>query len=202
MVFPNLPIRYYNDIRNELQTGDILLCSGESLCSQLIRKSTGSCWSHVAMVLRLEEIGRVMLLESIEDQGIRIVPLSNYVHDYEGTAKGYPGRLALARHREFELKATPEGLKQMSQFAFDRCARPYDSVEKGRIRARIVGGGLGFDRAETGRDRECICSEYVYECFWILGIDIAFDRQGIVAPVDFARDKKVALLWELNVEQG
>ena len=199
-VFPQLPIKQYTDIRNEIQSGDILLCSGSYMFSKLIQKATGSCWSHVAYVLRLDSIDRVMVLESIEGKGVRTIPLSEYVANFEGSGSGYQGRLALARHGEFSQKATSENLKRMSQFAVDRFAYPYDEEEIARITARIVGSFLGFEKGDTKRDQEYICSEYVYECYRILGIEVSYDKRGFVAPADFARNDRVELLWELEVK--
>jgi len=197
--FPQLPVKQYADIRSEIKSGDILLCSGRYFFSELIQKATGSCWSHVAYLMRLNGIDRVMVLESIEGKGVRTIPLSDYVANFEGTGIGYQGRMALARHADFAQKANPENLKQMLHFAFDRFDRPYDEEEIARITARIVGDSIGIEKSEIKRDQEYICSEYVYECYRILGIEVPDDEWGFVAPADFARDEKVELLWELEV---
>lgn len=195
--FPSLEVRAYQDVRTEIQNGDILLCSGSYMFSRLIQKATGSCWSHVALVLRLDGIDRIMVLESIEGKGVRTIPLSEYVRDFEGSGKGYQGRMAIARHGDFTQRATPDAMRQMAQFAVDRFAYPYDEEEIARITARIVAGAIGFKRGEIKRDREYICSEYVFECYRILGIGISHDKRGFVAPADFAKDGQVRLLWEL-----
>src|SRR5437867_8122662 len=98
--FPTMPIKHYRELRHEIRSGDILLCSGSSVFSTLIQKVTGSVWSHVAFILRVDAIDRIMVLESVESIGVRAVPLSNYVNDYNATRKGYPGRLMLARHHD------------------------------------------------------------------------------------------------------
>lgn len=89
----------------------------------------------------------------------------------------------------------------MSQFAVDRFAYPYDEEEIARITARIVASALGFGKGEIERDQEYICSEYVFECYKRIGIDIPYDERGFVAPADFARNEKVRLLWELEVKR-
>jgi hypothetical protein len=170
--------------------------------SKLIQRATGSVWSHVAFVMRLDAIDRVMVLESIEGKGVRTIPLSEYVADFEGTKAGYNGRLAIARHGQFAAKCTPDRLKAMAQFAVDRFAYPYDDEEIARITARIVASAVGFKKGEIKRDQEYICSEYVYECYRQIGIDIPYDKRGFVAPADFAKDQNVRLLWELKVKRG
>jgi hypothetical protein len=197
--FPQLNIRAYNDARQDIRNGDVLMASGSYMFSKLIQKATHSCWSHVAFVMRLDEIDRVMVLESIEGKGVRTVPLSEYVKNFEGTGQGYQGRLAIARHQNFATQATPTKLRAMAQFAVDRFARPYDEEEIARITARIVGSFIGFKKGEIKRNEEYICSEYVFECYKQLGLNIAYDKRGFVAPADFANDANMRLLWELDV---
>jgi hypothetical protein len=196
--FPMLPRQAYDDIRQSVRSGDVLLASGEYMFSKLIQRATNSCWSHVAFIMRLDIIDRVMVLESIEGKGVRTVPLSEYVKNFEGTGEGYKGRLAIARHADFESRATEQSLKAMAQFAVDRFARPYDEEEIARITARIVGSALGFKKGEIKRNEEYICSEYVYECYSQLGLNITYDERGFVAPADFSRDKRMQLLWEVS----
>lgn len=200
--FPDLPQRPYDEIRGALRSGDILLASGDYAFSKLIRKASGSCWSHVAFVMRLDPIDRVMVLESVEGKGVRTIPLSGYVQNFEGTGVGYRGRLAVARHRRFALSASPERMRDMAQFAVDRFARPYDDEEIARIAARIVGASLGFSAEEMPRDEAYICSEYVYECYARLGLAIAHDPRGFIAPADFARDPDIEILCEIPVAKA
>lgn len=89
---------HYPDIRSRLRSGDLLLCSGKSWFSRLIQVATGSEWSHVGLILRLERLDRVMLLESVESVGVRAVPLSRYFENYQQTGQAYPGELAFYRH--------------------------------------------------------------------------------------------------------
>ena len=197
--FPKLTTRAYDEARQNIRNGDVLMASGSYMFSKLIQKATNSCWSHVAFVMRLDEIDRVMVLESIEGKGVRTVPLSEYVKNFEGTGQGYQGRLAIARHQNFATQATPTKLRAMAQFAVDRFARPYDDEELARITARIVGSFIGFKKGEIKRNEEYICSEYVFECYKQLGLNIAYDKRGFVAPADFANDANMRLLWELDV---
>ena len=144
--FPELNARTYDEARQDIRNGDVLMASGSYMFSKLIQKATNSCWSHVAFVMRLDEIDRVMVLESIEGKGVRTVPLSEYVKNFEGTGQGYNGRLAIGRHQSFTAQATPAKLRAMAQFAVDRFARPYDEEEIARITARIVGSFIGFKK--------------------------------------------------------
>ena len=79
--FPQDSVTDYEKLRKSLQNGDVLICSGTGIFSSMIQQATGSVWSHVAFVLRLDSIDRVMLLESVEPIGVRTVRLSKYLED-------------------------------------------------------------------------------------------------------------------------
>ncbi len=164
--------------------------------SRMIQAASDSVWSHVAFVMRLDAIDRVMVLESLEPIGVRTVPLRKYVEDYDSRGSPYPGRLAVARHDEFEKKANGRALRRLGKFGVDLFGYPYDRSEVARIAARIVASKLRSPRLSVRavrRDREYICSEYVWECYKSLGISIDYDRRGFIAPADFAKAKGVRL---------
>ncbi len=189
------PVRY-SELRPELRSGDLLLCSGTGTFSRMIQAASDSVWSHVAFVMRLDAIDRVMVLESLEPLGVRTVPLRKYVEDYDSCGNPYPGRLAVARHDEFEKKADGRALRRLGRFAVDLFGYPYDRSEVARIAARILASKLRSPRLPVRtvrRDREYICSEYVWECYKSLGIGIEYNPLGFIAPADFAKAKGLRL---------
>lgn len=190
----NIPTLHYHQIRDHIQSGDILLCSGNGFFSNMIQRATKSPWSHVAFILRLDIIDRIMVLESVESVGVRTVVLRSYVQDYNGSGQGYDGRIALARHKKIHTAK----LLNLSRTATGLLGYPYNKEEIVRIAARIGMNAVGL--TETGVDpdpltqREFICSEYAYRCFKSIGIEIAFDSLGFIAPVDFANDPNIEIL--------
>lgn len=198
-VFSKMRARAYDDVRAGIRSGDLLLCSGTKMFSKMIQNATDSIWSHVAFVLRLDAIDRIMVLESVEPLGVRTVPLSHYVRDYDGEGVGYPGKLLIARHQGC-ASMPPEKLHKMSQFAVDLFGYPYDKDEIIRIAARIGRSQFGFSANEVKRDREYICSEYMWECYKELGIQIDYDPRGFIAPRDFAVCQDVRAIAALKVE--
>ena len=76
-----LPIIQYEKIRSYLKTGDLFFSSGSYAFSGIIQNLTNSVWSHVAVIYKDEELGRVMLLEAEPYIGIRLIPLSKYLYD-------------------------------------------------------------------------------------------------------------------------
>lgn len=179
-----LPVLPYAALRAQLKSGDILFASGDYLISRAIQKMTGSPWSHVGIVFRLDSIDRLLLLESVEDMGVRFAPLSKYLSDYED-GKPYKGRAVLARCAD----VTKETVSHLSAFGIDELTQPYDKDEIAKIMARIA---LGMGRKE--RDREYICSELVYECFARAGKAFSFNARGFISPEDVWVDEKLSLV--------
>lgn len=196
--FPHVPIKSYDELRNGIRSGDILLCSGNTAFSNLIKQVTNSVWSHVGFILRLDDIDRVLVLESVESIGVRAVSLRSYLNDYNGTEQPYPGTLLIARHQDLKQ----ERIKNLSKHAIDLLGHPYNTPEMIRIMARIGLDkvGLNSKSKDTLTQREFICSEYAYECFQSVGVNIEFDSKGFIAPADFARCKKVFPLAFIALE--
>lgn len=187
--FPAVPCRQYKSMRDEIRSGDILLCSGSSIFSSLIQRATNSVWSHVAFLLRVDAIDRIMVLESVESIGVRAVPLSNYLHDYNGTGKGYPGRLMLARHSDVK----EENIYKLSRHATAFLGYPYRQEEIVHIAARLSMHNLGFPDGvpDCENQRAFICSEYAQACFRSIDVHIDYNPIGFIAPSDFANHYKV-----------
>lgn len=197
-VFPTLSIKSYEELRHEIKSGDILLCSGNSFFSNMIKQATNSIWSHVAFILRLDVIDRIMVLESVESIGVRTVPLSSYVRDYNGTGKGYEGRLMLARHDDLHHS----NINKLSKFATDLLGYPYATDEIAKIATRIGMGTFGFNQTEPmPTQREFICSEYAHICFKSVGAHVEYNQMGFIAPADFARCEKVRPLSYIETEE-
>jgi hypothetical protein len=198
----DVPFVPYEHARPRLRTGDILLCAGTSGMSKLIQRATRSAWSHVAMILRVDAIDRVLVVESVESVGVRAVPLSHYVGDAATGRRGYDGELLIARHRLVDGLDHPL-LCQVLRVAVDLLGREYDSREIVRIATRIVtmrrreASGDGIV-SMPDRDNAYICSEFVWECLHAAGIDVAHDPRGFIAPCDFLADANVDPLFRIE----
>jgi hypothetical protein len=182
-----LPVLPYSDMRTKLMSGDLFFASGDYLVSKAIQKVTDSPWSHVGIVFRLDTIDRILLLESVEDMGVRFAPLSKYLSDYENS-KPYKGRAVLARCKD----VTASTIAGLSTFGIDTLTKPYDKDEIAKILARIT---LGVGKKE--RDSEYICSELVYECFSHAGKEFAYNPKGFISPQDIWADEKLSLVGRI-----
>jgi hypothetical protein len=179
-----LPRLRYADVRSKLKSGDLLFTAGDYLISQLIRKFTASPWSHVGIIFRVDAIDRVLLLESVEDVGVRFAPLSKYLSNYAG-GQPYQGRAVVARCDGL----TQAALEKLAAFGTDQLTRSYDREELVNIMARIALG-----KAKSRRDEAYICSELVYECFARAGKRFKYDRRGFISPENIWRDERLTLL--------
>lgn len=178
-----LPVKAYPAIRASLKSGDLLFTSGNYLVSQAIQHVTDSPWSHVGIIFVIPSIDRVLLLESVEDMGVRFAPLSKYLSAYENN-RPYSGSIVTATVEG----VTEQSVAPLARKGVDELTRPYDKDEIARILARVVLGA-----GKMVQDQEYICSELVYECFADLGIVLNVNPKGFVSPEDIWQDPRVTL---------
>ena len=183
-----LPVLAYDQVRDQLQTGDLVFCSGTYLFSKSIRWFTKSVWRHVGIIYRDDNLRRIFILESEIAIGVRLVPLSKYLRDYHGRKKPYQGRIVIGR---IVPAADGEKVKKAISFGMDELTRPYDNWEIMRIAMRIL-----FRRGRKNRDRRYICSELVYEAFRKADIAFRFNRNSI-SPDDIWKDARVEMQFRI-----
>jgi hypothetical protein len=190
--FKNIRIDKYENIINVLKTGDIFLCSGNYLVSQLIKEVSTSMFSHVGIIVKWGE--HILLMESVEDDGVRIVPLDHYLYNYENSNQKYNGSLYVARHNLLaNLNNEDENIKTLTKTGLNLLNRSYDKNEIARIIARI---GLGMGKHKD--NNEYICSEFVNECFKKIGIEIMTGPEGFIFPEHIAADQNVEPIAQIE----
>jgi hypothetical protein len=182
----------YQLAKGEIKEGDLLFCSGRYLVSELIKKASDSIFSHVALLLYWKD--HILVLESVEDDGVRVIPLSHYLYNYENSKKKYNGEIYVARH---QVVGSPgfdkEKINKMFGKVVELLNRNYDNDEIAKIVARI---GLGIGRHKD--DEEYICSEFVDECFKELEIELSRDQMGFILPEHIAADSNIIPLFEVT----
>ena len=70
----------YSQARPKLRTGDILLFHSTGLGSLATEYFTHSLWCHAAFVWCLPDVQRVLLLESMDKIGVRVMPMSTRIN--------------------------------------------------------------------------------------------------------------------------
>ena len=183
-----LPVGPYEQIRDQLKTGQLFFSSGSYLFSGIIQRLTKSAWSHVAIIYKDEELGRVMILEAEPRIGIRLIPLSKYLRDYKGTKRPYKGQIVLAS-LNFELEH--EKRNKAISFGLDELTRPYDNWEIIRIMTRIL-----FRIGKKERNKNYICSELVRDAFAKAGV-LFHLKDTYVSPQEIWKDERVQLKYRV-----
>ncbi len=183
-----LPVIPYEKVREHLRTGHIFFSSGSYTFSGIIQRLTKSAWSHVAIVYKDYELGRVMILEAEPRVGIRLIPLSSYIRDYKGKRRPYKGQVVLAK-LNFELEK--EKLNKAISFGLDELTRPYDNWEIIRIMTRIL-----FRIGKREKNKSYICSELVRDAFAKAGVIFPFN-DTYISPQEIWKDPRVELKYRI-----
>ena len=183
-----IPAVKYNEIRNNLKTGDLVFCSGDYTFSKIIQSFTKSVWSHVGIIYYDAALDRMLILESEKLYGVRFAPLSKYLKDYHGKNRPYKGKITVARlEPELSLDTISKGLR----FGMDELTKPYDDWEIIRIAMRIL-----FKIGKRVKDRKYICSELVQACYQQAGIKFSY-RNKIISPDDIWSDDRIVLKFRI-----
>lgn len=183
-----LPVIRYEKIRDHLRTGHIFFSSGSYTFSGIIQRLTKSVWSHVAIIYKDEELGRVLVMEAEPYVGIRLMPLSKYLYDYKGKRRSYKGQIVLAK-LNFDLEK--EKLNKAISFGLDELTRPYDNKEIVRIMMRIL---LKIGKKE--KNRNYICSELVRDAFSKAGIVFKLN-DSYISPQEIWKDPRIELKYRI-----
>ena len=183
-----LPVIRYEKIREYLKTGYIFFSSGSYTFSGIIQRLTKSVWSHVAIIYKDEELGRVLVLEAEPRIGIRLIPLSKYLYDYNGKRRPYKGQIVIAK---FNFDLEKEKLNKAISFGLDELTRPYDNKEIVRIMMRIL-----VKRGKREKNRDYICSELVRDAF--SKADVVFNlNDTYISPQEIWKDPRVEIKYRI-----
>lgn len=183
---PETNIQNYDKIRADLKSGDLLFFSGDHWLSSMIRTRSRSAWSHVGIVLRIEEMNRVFLVESVLGNGVRMVPMSYVFKNYGGNYQPYVGRVAWARHSKLSLDE--DKIRKTKEFCLDNLTKQYDNWEYVRILWRTFLGSK-----EIFHDDKYTCSEFIWEAFKYAGIKLPRERGYFIGPGAFWRQDEVEM---------
>ncbi|MEY4517213.1 MAG: hypothetical protein RL180_1559 [Pseudomonadota bacterium] len=187
-VLENLAVEdYVHTLRPQLRTGDLLFASGNYRFSQTIQKVTSSPWSHVGLIVLMHD--RVLLLESNELVGVRLIPLSRYLHDFDD-GKPYDGMVVLARRDDMNeqqaIAAVGAGV--------DELTRPYNHTEIVQIVYRVAKNEI---REHSEHPHAYICSELVHYCLDRAKLPVDVDARGFISPDNVWKHPQVALLGRI-----
>jgi uncharacterized protein YycO len=183
-----IPVVPYEKIREYLKTGYIFFSSGSYTFSGIIQRLTKSVWSHVAIIYKDEELGRVMVLEAEPYVGIRLIPLSKYLKDYKGKKRPYKGQVVIAK---LNIEVEKIKLNKAISFGLDELTRPYDNWEIIRIMTRIL-----FRIGKREKNKSYICSELVRDAFAKAGVLFKYN-DTYISPQEIWKDDRVEMKYKI-----
>jgi hypothetical protein len=186
--FDNLPKVKFGDIANQLQQCDILFISGSSLISKAIELNTSSIFSHIALIVIWED--KVLLLESIEDDGIHALPFSQYLNNYDNSGKPYDGRLFIGRYNPL----APTDKAKILDRSVDYLNKKYDDETYLKLISRLI-----LPLAKYTDNGTYTCSEYIGICYNAAGIEFNTNSGGFIFPEHIAADEHITPLWEIEL---
>lgn len=146
----------YLDYREQMQTGDVIAFQGNGLYSKAIQWWTRSPYSHVALVVRFDQLGvdRVFLLHALVEGGVVLMPASFYLSRASGAAEWVPLKHPLAL-----LKRTSY-LHDLFKFSMLQLGRSYDA--RGILKFLVP--GVKESKASY------FCSELVSDAYKHIGL--------------------------------
>ena len=177
-----LPVTPYDRVRDKLRTGDVVFCAGRYAFSRLIAWATGSLITHAGLVIRVDELDRILVLEAVESQGVRFAPLSSLL-TYHGAV--------------FVARGTVGDISRAAAWGLDQLALPYSYATILALAWRIA---LRQARGTDPDQRGFICSEFVARWLALAGEgDLYPDgRESLLTPDDLWRHNSMTLLARLR----
>lgn len=180
---------------NDLQTGDILLCSGKDCVSRIIEYFTGSKISHVAMVLKnpkfinnsLEEYCVLQstitsnndLDDNIKKSGVQIISLNKLFEEYKTI---YVRKFIINRNNKF--------YENIKDIYFSVKNKPYDVNFIDWLKADL--------NIHSGNEKktDCFwCSALISYIYIKLGFMYKYTDWTIVKPSQFSINDKKKIIF-------
>jgi hypothetical protein len=149
----------YPEIREGLQTGDLLLFKGRAWLSRLIALVLRRPYSHVGLLVRQGD--RVMVYQALR-RGICVLPAREAVSQYNGLVDWWSLR------RDKAEKLDLDRLCQLAEAGVGRSFGMWGMLQ--------LGWTVFTGRARARRDgdpavKEMFCSQYISHCFRLAGFD-------------------------------
>jgi len=164
----------YEEIRDQIKNGDVLMYKGRGLISSIIRWATRSPYSHAGIAAWWNE--RLMVLEA-KGRGVVATSFSRNIKEYRGDVEWF----------SCIKEISEEGHLNMVTFAQEELGKRH-----GRLKAIWLGLKTLFERDMEKRDRlkkesKLFCSEYVAQIYNSIGLDLKKQRSDrFMKPADIA----------------
>ena len=171
-------------MRSMIQSGDILLCKGNSFVDRLIKWGTKSVYSHVSVVASAA-LG--LVIEAIPAGGVRAISIKNYKTKYDIYRIKDPASFRVSEVTAYLIKMLAR------KYDFESTIRLTGKIALRRLKLvklfglKLIGRKQAADRLQE--DNDYFCSELCYRAFMAGGLDIApqIGDAETTSPGDIAR---------------
>lgn len=165
----------YGNVRDAIETGDILLFRGNAWLSRFIRWGSKSPYSHAGMAAWWD--GRLVVLQAV-GRGIEVVPVSHAVDAYHGQVDWFRIRpdAAAKLNRETLLDT-----------AITELGTPYNTRGLFGLAFKMLTKRFRKTPDPKADPEAMFCSQYVSYCFRVAGLDLCPDiADACTSPGAFA----------------
>ncbi len=193
----------YEEIRDDLKTGDLILFSGKGAFSNIIKLFSGGKWSHIGMVIRLPDFDDAVLLwesttlTNISDiefnrsiKGVQLNALSERISRYEGDVSLRPLSSPIGKSM----------FNKLSHLRHKLSRRPYERDELELLRS-VWDGIAGTNTEDLS---SVFCSELVAEAYQSMGL-LPEPPIGLPSneytPLDFSEARELKLQDDYCLER-
>lgn len=182
----------YNNLRDSLKTGDIILFSGKGLLSTGIKIGSSCHWSHVGMIVRFNKPDVVLLYQSsplskVHDYTHRAPKPGVQINVFSETCEHYDGDIAL-RRLNYDLSDTM--LDALSSFRQEMKHRSFETSTLEIIKA-AYDGPLGNNEEDLS---SLFCSELIAAAYQRMGLINYQLPSNEFTPRDFSEKGSLPLL--------
>lgn len=182
--------------RDSLQTGDVLLFSGQGPISSTIKIGTLSKWTHIGQVVKDEGHNILMSWEStmlvnqpsldsgIIETGVMILNLGRRIAEYDG-------EIAVRRLRQ---PLTPRQIQQMMEMRQRMRKVPYERNYIELVKS-AYDGPFGHNKEDLS---SVFCSELIAAYFKLIKLLRADKTSNEYTPRDFSQEEFDHILCEID----
>ena len=177
----------FEELRLDLDSGDILLFGGDSRFCRTIKRLTGGRWSHTALIARARPDGPLLLWEAtlsstIPDVVTHEVAGGVRLYDLESWIRHYAGETAIRRLR---VERTDEMRSSLLTFYNEAAGRPYEKNRLEFLRAAYNGRMIRNRKPTTN---SFYCAELVAEAYQRMGLLPTTPPSNTYMPKDFSSE--------------
>ncbi len=163
----------YNDVRSQVDDGDVILFRGTILLSRIIERVSHGDYSHCALAANWGE--RKMVLQAELVGGVQAVPMSVAVGTYKGRVDWF--RIAPSHRARLDIA---------SLMAEARADLGLGYAKEGMLKAAehfLFGAHISEDPNDP---RALFCSQYVERCFRKAGLSLSKDADAATSPTQIS----------------